>query len=232
MAYFSQNTINTLKDMYAFMREVPEGEREERGNARISCTMSFATSMRSAMSALRKQDQAWYMVKLELAALPEEDCYWDETVKGKVCMAVTMVKAEGKTTGANAKALRDAGMLRQSAGGGRMTGMPLLRDKEVEEMWKNAPPMLSPGQSVALYVHMGKLESEAKEICVLAGLDGNKYTNKPKTEKEMREIVEKSWAENYADGEIYNHPDVLKALEYWNERGEEPEAMKLLKKGA
>lgn len=157
MAYFSQNTVAMVREMYSFWRE--------HGSARISCTASFATSARSALSALRKQDSAWYGVKLAVAPLAEEECFVDER-GNNVCMMLTMEKAVGKTAGFRAKLLRDAGMLEEVSGRGAIA-MPAKTEKEIDMYVKQMKPVLMPSHIWKLWEALGEVNPEEKTLIAL-----------------------------------------------------------------
>lgn len=157
MAYFSQNTIEMVKEMYSFWRE--------NGSARISCTASFCASARSALSALRAQDSAWYGVRLTVAPLAEEECFVDER-GNSVCMMLTMEKAVGKTPGSRAKMLRTAGMLEEVAGRGPIA-MPAKTAAEIEAHVKQMKPVLMPSHIWKLWEALGEVNPEEKTLIAL-----------------------------------------------------------------
>lgn len=198
MAYFSQNTIATVREMYEFYLQ--------RGSARIDCTASFCASARSALSALRKQDTAWYGVRLSELPLPEEE--WSRDERGNVvCMMLTMEKAEGKAAGARAKALREAGMLREGG-----FAIPAEMAAKTEKLLAEAPPVMNPWNRIAVWMLLGCSEAQAVEKTIAYA----KRIMPGTPEATLRENILRMW-ENNRNG-VENDPLTQTCLAYWSER--------------
>lgn len=126
MAHVSKATFEALHVMKDYMRE--------HGSAQIDATASFVASLKAALAMERKANPEWYMVKLEVAKLPEEQVregrVGDRGGMGFLQFAVTMLPQEGKSTGALAATLRAANILQQ--GEGASTALP-SRSAEAEK---------------------------------------------------------------------------------------------------